>query len=145
MDANYTLGEEEIQYLTLLCYYWGAASPAFHNQPNKNALEAWANVYAEYPHLTDDQIATYFSWSDEAYAIMSGFFSPFNETVMATQMLPFAEHPKSISATIIPLFVVLTVLSTLAIALRLWSRWSLLGKIQSFDWVALVSYVSIYH
>ncbi|KAF3937498.1 hypothetical protein ABW19_dt0202201 [Dactylella cylindrospora] len=136
------LTEDEIFYLTLTCYYWGSASKPFRNQPTSDAVKALAQLYIDYPWITEDDVAHYYSWDNNTYDVMLMNFSPFNETAYAADMLPLAPHPKA-TGSVLPLFVVFTVLSTVVMALRLWSRWSLIGKIQSFDWVALASYFLI--
>ncbi|KAK6526588.1 hypothetical protein TWF694_005170 [Orbilia ellipsospora] len=137
-----SLSEDDIFYLTLTCYYWGSSSQYFVNQPTNEALKALAQFYATNPSADDDQVASYFGWDTKTYSVMEENFGPFNETVSVVDLLPLAPHPRA-TGSIIPLFVVFTILSTLVIALRLWSRLSLLGRIQSFDWIALLSYLLI--
>ncbi|KAF3906791.1 hypothetical protein AA313_de0207901 [Arthrobotrys entomopaga] len=140
MSSN--LSEDDIFYLTLTCYYWGSSSKYFVNQPTSEAIKALAQFYTTNPSADDDQVANYFGWNSKTYSVMEENFGPFNETVSAVDLLPLAPHPRA-TGSIIPLFVVFTILSTLVIALRFWSRISLLGRIQSFDWIASFSYLLI--
>ncbi|EPS36665.1 hypothetical protein H072_9758 [Dactylellina haptotyla CBS 200.50] len=141
MATNLT--EDDIYFITLSCYYWGSSSKYFRNQVSSEAIKAWAQVYVDYPWIDDDQLAQYFGWDNKTYELMASQFTPFNETAeYAVELLPLAPHPRA-TGSILPLFVVFTILSTVVMALRLWSRFSLLGRIQAFDWVALFSYFLI--
>ncbi|KAK6511492.1 hypothetical protein TWF481_000407 [Arthrobotrys musiformis] len=61
-------------------------------------------------------------------------------------------HPKNVPI-IVPLFAVFTVMTSLSVGLRLWSRQKVAGGIRSFDWVALAGFfltiiygaVCVYH
>ncbi|KAF3912488.1 hypothetical protein ABW20_dc0105586 [Dactylellina cionopaga] len=140
MAGNLT--QDDIFFMTLTCYYWGSSSSHFVNQPTSEALKALAQLYKDYPSITDDQVASYYGWSNRTYDVMATNFAPFNGTAFAAEMLPLMPHPTA-TGSILPLFIVFTILSTVVMALRLWSRWSLLGRIQAFDWVALASYFLI--
>ncbi|KAK6338554.1 hypothetical protein TWF730_002617 [Orbilia blumenaviensis] len=136
------LTQSDIFYLTLTCYYWGSSSPRFVHEHTSEAVKALAQLYVNYPNITDDQVASYYGWDSKTYDIMAMNFAPFNETAFAAELIPLAPHPKA-TGSVLPLFIIFTILSTIVMALRLWSRWSLLGRIQVFDWVALLSYLLI--
>ncbi|KAF3170681.1 hypothetical protein TWF106_009813 [Orbilia oligospora] len=136
------LTQSDIFYITLTCYYWGSSSPLFTHEHTSEAVKALAQLYIDYPNITDDQVASYYGWDNKTYDVMAMNFAPFNETAFAAELLPLAPHPRA-TGSVLPLFIIFTILSTVVMALRLWSRWSLLGRIQNFDWAALLSYFLI--
>ncbi|KAK6510279.1 hypothetical protein TWF481_004996 [Arthrobotrys musiformis] len=136
------LTQSDIFYITLTCYYWGSSSPRFTYEHTSEAVKSLAQLYLDYPNIADNQVAGYYGWDNKTYDIMAMNFAPFNETALAAELLPLAPHPRA-TGSVLPLFVVFTVVSTVVMALRLWSRWSLLGRIQIFDWAALFSYFLI--
>ncbi|KAF3175535.1 hypothetical protein EYR41_008902 [Orbilia oligospora] len=136
------LTQSDIFYITLTCYYWGSSSPRFTHEHTSEAVKALAQLYIDYPNITDDQVASYYGWDNKTYDVMAMNFAPFNETALAAELLPLAPHPRA-TGSVLPLFIIFTILSTVVMSLRLWSRWSLLGRIQNFDWVALISYFLI--
>ncbi|KAK6510776.1 hypothetical protein TWF506_009872 [Arthrobotrys conoides] len=54
-------------------------------------------------------------------------------------LIPILPHPGNIPI-IVPLFCVFTVMTSLAVGLRLWSRQKVAGGIRSFDWLAVVGF-----
>ncbi|KAK6362382.1 hypothetical protein TWF730_006072 [Orbilia blumenaviensis] len=64
----------------------------------------------------------------------------------------YLPHPRN-DNIVLPLFVALTVMTTIAVALRMWSRYKVAGSIQSFDYLTGIAYamtvawgaVAVYH
>ncbi|KAK6499494.1 hypothetical protein TWF506_004124 [Arthrobotrys conoides] len=113
-----SLSQSDIFYITLTCYYWGSSSPRFTHEHTSEAVKALARLYVDYPNITDDQVASYYGWDNKTYDVMAQYFVPFDETAFAAELLPLAPHPRA-------------------------TGWSLLGRVQTFDWVALLSYFLI--
>ncbi|KAF3920088.1 hypothetical protein AA313_de0200997 [Arthrobotrys entomopaga] len=60
--------------------------------------------------------------------------------IIAYQVEPLLPHERN-TDVIVPLFSALTVMTTLAIALRLWSRHQIANGIKDFDFLAVLGYI----
>lgn len=139
------------QVLNTFCYYMSGMgnSDPWWDTPAKDIVIAAGELFAANPNVTQAEIEKLTGWTADSSAyfdmniVAMELGTGMNDTIPLfgdlVQLLPDSTGQN----TIIPIFITFTILSTIIIALRLWSRFSILGRIQSFDWAALVSYVVI--
>ncbi|KAF3942362.1 hypothetical protein ABW19_dt0210000 [Dactylella cylindrospora] len=146
MSSNETTGlsaGEEVLINTVCLYAAGLASKDKWDIPAKDIVYAIANLYTSNPEATVQDVLAVSSWTEDGYYMLEVDLAPMNETFpYLAAGLDIISHPHA-TKSIIPIFAVFTALSTIVMALRIWSRMSILGRIQSFDWVALISYLCI--
>ncbi|KAF3931415.1 hypothetical protein ABW19_dt0202014 [Dactylella cylindrospora] len=136
-------------YQTLSTSLWlGAGAPKLSNLltgqvVGQFAIEAAQNNYT----FTEDSLIAAFGTRPEDASILLALFGGGEglaqiSTIIAYQILPYVPHPTNTSA-VLPLFIVFTILTTIVIGLRLWSRYKVAGGIKSFDWMALLGYLTM--
>ncbi|KAF3918564.1 hypothetical protein AA313_de0200145 [Arthrobotrys entomopaga] len=138
------LSASDEQMLNTVCYYLsGTAPPVWWDRPEKDIVNALANLFTQNPLATPADVMNLTGWTQANLDFVNAELAPLNETLPPMgQALSIIEHPTS-TAAIIPIFVVFTILSSFVMGLRIWSRISILGRIQSFDWISVVAYVFI--
>ncbi|EPS41595.1 hypothetical protein H072_4507 [Dactylellina haptotyla CBS 200.50] len=138
------MSTDEIAMLNTICFYLSGTAPSrWWNEPNRDIVLALGDLFAKDPLATAQDVMTLTGWNQDNLDFVNAQLAPLNETIPTfVSGIQALDHPRSTNS-ILPIFVVFTVLSTFVMGLRLWSRISILGRIQSFDWVAIVSYVLI--
>ncbi|EWC43498.1 hypothetical protein DRE_07498 [Drechslerella stenobrocha 248] len=144
MSSNMTLTPDDEQTLNTACFYLsGTSAEQWWNRPAKDVIFALSELIVKTPEPTEADLIRVTGWSQENFEFMDANFAPWNETMPYFQaQLEVISHPKS-TLSIIPIFVVFTIFTSIVMGLRIWSRLSILGRIQSFDWMAIVSYILI--
>ncbi|KAF3917369.1 hypothetical protein ABW21_db0203084 [Orbilia brochopaga] len=145
MSSNITsLTTDEETWLNTACFYFsGTGSNKWWDQSSKEIIFSLAKLYQGTPNPSAQQVQAITGWSDYFYEDNESSFGPLNETISVfAEQLSIISHPHS-TASIIPIFIVFTILSTVVMGLRFWSRLSILGRIQSFDWLSLFAYIII--
>ncbi|RVD83354.1 uncharacterized protein DFL_007745 [Arthrobotrys flagrans] len=135
----------------------GAASPKYPDMILGQLLEIWGKFIREHafrptPEDLNEAFGTNPSDVVPLYKKFGGQTIAPSVIKFLADLVPHLPHPKNIPI-IVPLFSVFTVMTSLAVGLRLWSRHKVAGGIRSFDWLALVGFVltiiygavSVYH
>ncbi|KAF3091381.1 hypothetical protein TWF569_010787 [Orbilia oligospora] len=135
----------------------GAASPKYSHLVLSRVFDIYAEyIYANGFKLTRENLIEDFGTRPEDVdPFMKIFGGPNGIATYLTALpgiVPILPHPRNIPI-IVPLFCVFTVMTSLAVGLRLWSRQKVAGGIRSFDWLALAGFgltiiygaVSVYH
>ncbi|KAF3182954.1 hypothetical protein TWF106_005529 [Orbilia oligospora] len=138
------LTTDQISTANTICFYLsGIAPPSWWDRAGREIVLALGELFSLNPNATDADVMELTGWNQANLDFVNSELAPLNETIpMFSSWVSVLEHPKS-TGSIIPIFVVFTVLSTFVIGLRIWSRVSILGRVQSFDWLAIVAYVII--
>ena len=143
--SNQTWTTEDGWMTAGFCLFLGEYAPK-HDQhiPMKELAYKLNNLFVENPNATQQDVMTLMTWTPDVYEYFTWIAgsTPNDTAPYMASLLDIAPHPH-ITGSIVPLFVVFTVLSTIVMALRLWSRMSLLGRIQSFDYAAIFSFFCI--
>ncbi|KAF3224798.1 hypothetical protein TWF106_003245 [Orbilia oligospora] len=135
----------------------GAATPKYSHLVLSRVFDIYAEyIYANGFKLTRENLIEDFGTRPEDVdPFMKIFGGPNGIATYLTALpglVPILPHPRNIPI-IVPLFCVFTVMTSLAVGLRLWSRQKVAGGIRSFDWLALAGFgltiiygaVSVYH
>ncbi|KAF3904917.1 hypothetical protein ABW20_dc0108629 [Dactylellina cionopaga] len=137
------LSEDDRATINTICFYLSGTAPAWWDRPEKDIVVALGNLFASNPEASREQIMNLTGWSPDNYDFVNAQLAPMNESIPGfAAALDLLDHPLATNS-IIPIFVVFTVLSSFVMGLRLWSRISILGRVQSFDWVAIGSFLII--
>ncbi|EPS35225.1 hypothetical protein H072_11412 [Dactylellina haptotyla CBS 200.50] len=127
-------------------YLGCAARHKFTNTKIMDCIIATAEMYDHNPNTTIQDIAEYYaapvyeidmfrlSWFDGSDALMREGMQHLRD------IEPILPHPKFYPA-LIPLVVAFTVVGTLVMMARFYSRLSILGRIPFYDWLMLIGFV----
>ncbi|KAF3941014.1 hypothetical protein ABW19_dt0200655 [Dactylella cylindrospora] len=136
---------DDIQSLGSLCIYMAAnAAPKWWNIPTAEILKWTANYYLTTSEPNPADVIAETGWSEDYYLLFDGGLG-MNLSDLApfyADLLTLVPHPK-VNSFILPVFAAFTAVSTIILALRLWSRISIAGRLGSFDWATIVAYILI--
>ncbi|EPS44794.1 hypothetical protein H072_1211 [Dactylellina haptotyla CBS 200.50] len=128
------------------CLYLGSTSLKVSNLKCMDVIDAYAQYAIAVNGSMDAQgLNDYFGVApDIAPLLFKQFGGPQSLSYMTYAISmggikPYLKHNPS-TDVVIPLFIAFTVITTLVMALRLWSRHKVAGGIQPFDWLALLGY-----
>jgi len=143
-DSNSTaLTSDDLYYLATLCgYFAGNADQRWWNVPTGKVLFAVGQYFNETAVPNPEDVIKLTGWSEEVYQYLDAQVVLNASAPYYASLLPLSPHPLQ-SHWIYIVFGVFTVISTIVLALRLWSRLSIAGRLQAFDWVTVVAYVAI--
>ncbi|KAF3933229.1 hypothetical protein ABW19_dt0200859 [Dactylella cylindrospora] len=145
--AEGTASIEDVKWANSVALYLGCATRhKFAHIRIMDSMTAVAEMYDRNPNTTVQQIADYFA--APIYEIETFRWIHFNESdaMMKEGMQylrdiePTLPHPMFYPA-IIPLVVSFTVVGTLVMMARFYSRLSILGRIPFYDWLMLIGFV----
>ncbi|EWC47465.1 hypothetical protein DRE_00433 [Drechslerella stenobrocha 248] len=144
-DEPYVPTEEDIQSLGSLCIYMAAnAAPKWWNVPSDSVLKWVSDYYLTTAEPNQADIMAEIGWNEDYMMLFDGGLG-LNLSDLApfyADLLTIVPHPK-VNSFIIPVFGAFTAITTIILALRLWSRISVAGKLGSFDWATVVAYFLI--
>ncbi|KAF3211093.1 hypothetical protein TWF679_006584 [Orbilia oligospora] len=138
---------KDFKYANSVALYLGcAARHKFANVRILDKIIAVAEMYDRNPNTTVAEIAEYFEaplYEIETFRL--SLFRGSDESMMKMlqyirDIAPTLPHPKFYPA-IIPLVVSFTIVGSLIMIARFYSRLSILGRIPSYDWIMLVGFV----
>ncbi|KAK6529646.1 hypothetical protein TWF281_008811 [Arthrobotrys megalospora] len=156
MSNSRISGEQLVDVLSTATWV-GAASPKYSNLILTRVFE----IYAEYARshrftITKENLIEDFGTRPSDVEPFMEIFGgeqnfPFYLTYVAG-LVPNLPHKGNIPI-VVPLFAAFTVMTFLAVGLRMWSRHKVAGGIRSFDWLALAGFgltiiygaVAVYH
>ncbi|KAK6510592.1 hypothetical protein TWF506_009695 [Arthrobotrys conoides] len=124
----------------------GGSSPKFKYETTAEVIKRYADYAWEMRgNLTAEGISEKFGppvFQAEWLISIFGGKENFAGTTLtiAYQLAPVLPHPANPNV-VVPLFISFTIITTLIMALRLWSRYKVAGGIQPFDWLAVAGYV----
>lgn len=139
--SNYTLTDELSSMY--ICVDAGWLAESYQSLTGFALIQQLSSFYAKLDNASTptaiaaaaEFMGTSVEHVEEMYAYY-GDGDAFAQTVeLAQQVLPTLGHPASDSGRFIGVFVFLSVLSVLAIGLRMYSRSSIGGYIRSYDWL----------
>ncbi|KAF3154777.1 hypothetical protein TWF225_007298 [Orbilia oligospora] len=143
-DEPYVPTEVDISTTGSLCMFFaGNAAAKWQSIPSSGILE-WLSKY----YLTTDtpspaDILAETGWSEDFYMTFEAMMGNISDIApVYADILTLVPHPR-IRTFIIPVFAAFTAISTIVLALRIWSRISIAGKLQAFDWATLFAYMLI--
>ncbi|EPS45451.1 hypothetical protein H072_581 [Dactylellina haptotyla CBS 200.50] len=99
-------------------------------QSANDSATAYAEFIGSSPEWVEILWANFFG-SGEMYKAFIG---------LVTEVIPALGHPTQ-SAHFLPLFIVLTIITTIFFGLRIYSRLSIGGYIRSYDWIILAGFI----
>ncbi|RVD83210.1 uncharacterized protein DFL_007606 [Arthrobotrys flagrans] len=158
LPADYQISAHDMYQVLSTAMWIGGSSPNFKYETTGEVIKRYADYAWEVQgNMTAKEIAKIFGPSESEADWLIGLFDGpqnFAGTIVtiAYQIAPRLPHPANPNV-VVPLFIAFTVITTLIMALRLWSRYKVAGGIQPFDWLAVVGYVltviwgavSVYH
>lgn len=143
MSANAT----DVYNVNSLALYLGCAARfRFPNVRMLDVIVDLAEMYDSNPNTTLDDLAEYYGTTKSAMEVFqyiqfnSSMEDMRNGVLYARDIVPTLPHPQFYPA-IIPLVVGFTVVGSVIMAARFYSRLSILGKIPFYDWLMLVGFV----
>ncbi|KAK6353989.1 hypothetical protein TWF730_008409 [Orbilia blumenaviensis] len=145
LPPNYRPSAFSITWALNSAMFIGGSSPNFKYETTAEVMKR----YAKYGMLVEgkmvpDEISYIFGSSvSEAKWLIDEFGGSisFTDNIvrLAYQYMPLLPHPPNPNV-VVPLFIAFTVITTLIMGLRLWSRYKVAGGIQPFDWLAVVGF-----
>lgn len=143
VDEQLTLTQDDLMIIQNTALWLGAGAPKLSRLLTSQVIEAFA-AYALQQNITPDGLVENFGTRPEDAEVMIELFGGpeyMAETVvLIADVLPLAPHPES-TVIVLPLFIALTILTSIVLGLRLWSRHQVAGSIKGFDWLAVVGFV----
>lgn len=129
-------------------YLGAAAKYKFSHVRLMDCIINLAEIFDTNPNITIPDLADYYGAPVEHMEMFSHLMFDKNHTLMVenTQYLrdiePTLPHPMFYPA-VIPLVVSFTIVGTLVMMARFYSRLSILGRIPFYDWLMLVGFVCL--
>jgi len=140
------LTDSDIVRVLSLSIVAGAISPKYADTPILKVIDLMAQVAstANYSLLPDD-LMNYFGTSPGDIKFlygMTGGPQPLGQTMatVAFQAQPYLWHKEN-TPIVVPLYAALTIMTAIAISLRLWSRHQVAGGLRAFDGLAVLGFV----
>ncbi|KAK6511676.1 hypothetical protein TWF481_000584 [Arthrobotrys musiformis] len=146
LPANFQLSGHDLYQVLSSAIWIGGSSPKYKYETTGEVIKRYADyAWQVQGNMTATDISRLFGPPvSEAEWLISLFGGPeeFGATIVtiAYQISPRLPHPANPNV-VVPLFISFTIVTTLIMALRLWSRYKVAGGIQPFDWLAVVGYV----
>lgn len=142
-ETEYVLTESDIFDLSSLCgFFAGNADRKWWAVPSNNILNWVAQYYLNTTDPNPADIIKETGWGEDTFMMFDQGLGA-NLSVISTgyaDLLTLAPHPK-VNSFVAPVFIAFTAITTIVLALRLWSRISIAGRLQSFDWATIGAYL----
>lgn len=144
-DETYVPTADDVQSLGSLCIFMAAnAAPKWWDVPTAEILKWVSNYYLTTTEPNPADVIAETGWSEDYYMLFDGGLG-LNLSDLApyyADLLTLVPHP-TVNSFILPVFAAFTAVSTIVLGLRLWSRISIAGKLQAFDWATIAAYILI--
>ncbi|KAK6501270.1 hypothetical protein TWF481_009111 [Arthrobotrys musiformis] len=131
---------EDLLLINQMSFWVGVASPKYSDLPILSIIDKYADLIIsnDYNITLDDIVENFGTPPEQASAFVETWFGGAEEMIEwllaisdSKSLLP---HPRNIDI-ILPLFIAFTVITSLAVTLRMLSRHQVGGGLRSFDWL----------
>ncbi|KAK6535088.1 hypothetical protein TWF281_006385 [Arthrobotrys megalospora] len=139
------LPPEAIELVLSTSLWVGAGSPKYSHLKTLKVMELYAAFFesVNYTFTPEDLTKNFGTRPADAPA----FIQKFGDAETMSLIIPgivesqsALPHPRN-DGIVPPLFIALTIMTTIAVALRMWSRYKVAGSIQDFDYMTGAAYV----
>ncbi|KAF3309453.1 hypothetical protein TWF173_010916 [Orbilia oligospora] len=155
-------GDESFDAETVLiilssCLWVGAGSPKYSHLRTLAVMKRYAAFFeaANYTFTAQDLTKNFGTRPSDAPLFierMGGEDNMIQILLSIVDVEAYLPHPRN-DGIVLPLFIALTAMTTIAVALRMWSRYKVAGSIQSFDYLTGAAYlmtvawggIAVYH
>ncbi|EGX46193.1 hypothetical protein AOL_s00110g17 [Orbilia oligospora ATCC 24927] len=149
VDYSKGISSDDIYVILHDSYCLGALSPYFEHLPILNVIEKYAEyITSVNGNITPETLVQTFGMRPtDASLLISVVFAGIEDmantiTTIAHDIKPHLPHPTNPNL-IAPLYITLTAFTAFIMTLRVFSRRIVANGIASFDWLALVGFVSL--
>ncbi|KAK6350378.1 hypothetical protein TWF718_003571 [Orbilia javanica] len=157
-DSEDVVFDAETILIILSASLWvGAGSPKYSHLRTLAVMKKYAAFFtaANYTFTPEDLTKNFGTRPSDAPLFidrMGGEETMMGNILQIVEFEAYLPHPRN-DGIVLPLFIALTVMTTLAVALRMWSRYKVAGSIQSFDYITVAAYlmtvawggIAVYH
>ncbi|KAK6506581.1 hypothetical protein TWF481_005039 [Arthrobotrys musiformis] len=140
------LDADSILIILSISLWVGAGSPKYSHLRTLSVIKKYAAFIeaANYTLSADDLINNFGTKPSDAPLYiekMGGLEVMISNIFAVVDSEAYLPHPRN-DGIVLPLFIALTAMTTIAIVLRMWSRYKVAGSIQSFDYITCAAFVS---
>ncbi|KAF3935170.1 hypothetical protein ABW20_dc0107975 [Dactylellina cionopaga] len=143
MEAAQNLTTSDLDMAAAICINVAFLARKFYSTRTLDVVYKLAEFYVEHPNATDQQIVDFSGArpSDLGYlqTFVGGPDMVRDSIYWVAQISPYLPKTPGTGHILIPIFWVFTILTTLVLGLRLWSRQSIAGGIRPYDWIMIMT------
>lgn len=144
--ATDSLSVSDMEVAAAICINVAYLAPNFYHEKTINVIYMLAELFLDNPNATDADIMEFTGATPKNLKYLQDYVGSRDDVRDAiwwvagiSEYLPTTEGN---SVLLVPIFSVFTVLTTVVLGLRLWSRQTIAGGIRGYDWIMVFGYVS---
>ncbi|EPS38722.1 hypothetical protein H072_7562 [Dactylellina haptotyla CBS 200.50] len=144
-DSDEGLGKGDIELILLYSLAIGSESPFYSNLRILDVISKYSDFITANGNFTPADLTQNFGTSPSISSLLieylggADYISYLVPQIIGAENDGLLPHPRT-TTIVVPLFVTFTAISTVAVALRLWSRHRVAGGIKTDDWVTVLGY-----
>ncbi|KAK6514552.1 hypothetical protein TWF281_004750 [Arthrobotrys megalospora] len=144
MNPVANLTQKDLDIAAAITVNFGFLARNFYNEKTIDAVSAFANFLNSTPNATESEIIDFLGARPIDLKILLsslGGTEMLRESILFLDALdPYLPRSPPPGNILIPIFWVFTILTTIIIGLRLWSRQTIAGGVRAYDWVMVAGY-----